>query len=244
MARMLKLTFFGAIVCFYAAATGLPGPRQAPSDSKKAAQSPPHDEGWVRDVDPNAACTFAPVFQRISDNKQDPRVAFVELSRFVHVDNPMKFENLCEMISDQTSDTNAVFDKARGYLQIVWGSGEMSEALAYFGGAGRTPGVFLYTQTEGVHAMVFAYREQEWRDVTKEYLGDFHLGQDDFVVAPQYGRTARVLSFAADTHELRHKFWLRWDGVRFLEEKVRPKDWRCPDGFRHYPARERREYCE
>jgi len=90
--------------------------------------------------------------------QNDPRVAFVELSHFVHVDNPMRFDDLCRMISDQTEDTRAVFDKPHGFLQIVWGSGEMNEALAYFASSTRNSGIFLYAQSDGLNSYAFAYR--------------------------------------------------------------------------------------
>ena len=45
---------------------------------------------------------------------------------------------------------------------------------------------------------VFAYRDDEWRNVTKDYLGAFHLAPNDYIVVPQYSRTARVLTFNSD----------------------------------------------
>ncbi len=205
-----------------------------------------HDESWVRDVDPNAPCTFGPIFERISEHKSDPRTAFIEVSPFVHTDFPLKFDNLCRMISDQTEDTRAVFDSAHGFLHIVWGEPMMNEALAYFAGGSNKPGVVLYMKRfdTDFHPFVFAYRNQQWHDVTKEYLGSLNLTNKDYIVVPQYGRTARILTYDDNTSTFHHKLWLHWNGAQFEPQTAKPKDWRCPDSYRYFPAQERHQFCQ
>ena len=159
----------------------------------------------------------------------------------------MKFRDLCLIISDQTEDTNAFFDKAREFLHIIWGESSVNEALSYFAGASSTPGVILYMKRYGseFQPFVFAYRNDEWRDLTKDYLGPFHLAPNDYIVVPQYGRTARVLTFDPEKQTFHHKLWLHWTGLKFEAETAKPKDWRCPDSYsRYFTPEDRRQCCE
>jgi hypothetical protein len=45
-------------------------------------------------------------------------------------------------------------------------------------------------------------------------------------MAPQYGRTARVLTFNDQSYRFRHKMWLTWDGTKFTASIVK----KCPVG--------------
>ncbi|HET6421163.1 MAG TPA: hypothetical protein VFG19_13465, partial [Geobacteraceae bacterium] len=60
---------------------------------------------------------------------------------------------------------------------------------------------------------------------------------------PQYGRTARVLTF--DGARFHHKLWLTWDGTKFTASTARKMPgWRCPDSYRYFSPSERKQYCQ
>jgi hypothetical protein len=222
---------------------------QSHENGKKKSPPPGSDWHFVRHVDVNAPCKFAAVYQRINEDKTDPRVAFIEVSRFVHVEEKLNFRDLCQEISDQSLDTYAVFDKSRGFLQIVWGGdiSDMTDALAYFSGRSSRSGVILYMKRDGEQSFqpfVFTYQNEEWHDVTKDYLGEFKLGPSDYIVVPQYGRTARVVTYNAEKREFHHKLWLHWNGVKFEAQASKPKDWRCPDSYRYIGDDERPQCCQ
>ncbi len=201
----------------------------------------------VRKVDPNARCTFASEYLHIQNKKNDPRVAFIELHSLVHADEPtFDFSDLCKVISKQTEDGVVFFDRSRGFFQVIWGEPVFNEAIAYFSGASNTPGVMLYVNRadEIWRAFVFAYRNNKWQDVTRQYLGPFHLGKKDYIVVPQYGRTARVLTFGEASNRFHHKMWLTWDGTKFMASTAKNiPGWKCPDSYQYFPPAERGQYC-
>jgi hypothetical protein len=206
------------------------------------AQMPPglpnRDSYAIRKIDPSAPCRFEGEYRKIRSQKTDPRVAFLELEDFVVADKDERvgFEARCKQLAEQTEDGIVVFDKARGYLHLVFGSPVISTSLAYF-----SPGVMLYVSRadDEWNAFAFAWRDGKWVDVTKEYLGPLNLASDDLLILPQYGRTLRVLN------AFRHKQWLTWDGKRFkpLDAKTGKATWRCPDGLRYFEPKQRAQYC-
>jgi len=200
----------------------------------------------VRKVDPNARCTFAPEYLRIKNKKNDTRVAFIELHSLVHADEPpFDFTDLCKVISEQTEDGVVYYDRSNGFFQVMWGEPVFNEAVAYFSGASNTPGVILYVNRadETWRAFVFAYRNNKWKDVTTLYLGPFRLGRKDYIVVPQYGRSARVITF--DGKRFHHKLWLTWNGTKFTASTAKEMPgWRCPDSYPYFAPSERSQYCK
>jgi len=216
------------------------------------AQMPPglpgRDSYAIRKVDPKAPCRFAGEYKKVQGNKTDPRVAYIEVEKLTLEagDEPDGMSARCKEIAEQTEDGIAVFDAARGYLQLIAGSPVINTTLAYFApAAGKGYGVMLYVARwdDDWKTFVFAWRDGAWRDATKEYLGPLGLGKDDLPLPPQYGRTMRVLTKDGET--FRHKQWLRWDGGKFVVEKAGAGKaaWRCPDGIRYFEAGERKVYC-
>ena len=195
---------------------------------------------------PEPPCSFAPEYHRIQSNKSDPRVAFMEIKLVI---TPGSEESdlygLCAEVSGQTPDTVPLFDRAHGYMQLLTeGEPEVAnEAIAYF----STPndsGVMLYAEMFDTkfQSFVMAYRDKRWEDVTAQYLGPFHITKKDYIIVPQYGRTARVLTYDGDRYK--HKLWLTWTGTKFEEAPGKPAGWRCPDGYRYFRAEDRAQLCQ
>jgi hypothetical protein len=198
----------------------------------------------ARKVDPQAPCKFAAEYWRIRSNKADPRVAFIELDKLTKNTyrdtdlaflQPLGFENACKAISNQIEETKAFFDQARGYLYVEGGEGDMDgdEALAYFSEHAPKSGITLLSSRffDGFNVFALAYHSGQWQNVTSHYLGSLQLSEYDYVVVPQYGRTARVMTYDPKNSEFHHKLWLHWDGVKFQPTIVKPTDWRCPDVY-------------
>jgi hypothetical protein len=200
----------------------------------------------VRKDKPNLPCTFEPVYKRIKSNKTDPRVAFIDLYPIIHANEaPVGFYGLCTAISQQGEDNLVVFDKVHAFLHILWGDPTISQTITYFSGTHKLTGVILSVTRfeDDWHSYVFEYRDSKWYDVTKRYLGPFNLSREDYIVVPQYGRTARVLTF--DGMRFRHKLWLTWDGTKFTASTARKMPgWRCPDSYRYFDPSERKQYCQ
>jgi len=225
---------------------------QSSKKTEKAEKASSDNPFIVRKVNPNAPCKFAPEYKLIQGNKTDPRVAYIELAKFVNDDQPLTFRYLCDVIAEQTEDTHVLFDKARGFLQLVTGQELVNDALAYFSGTKSNPGVVLYVKRSDTefHSFVFTYADQKWQNVTERYLGHLHLQKYDYIVVPQYGVTARVLTIDpkadpdAEAGKFHHKMWLRWDGEKFQKVSEKPADWRCPDTYsRYFDANARSQYC-
>ncbi len=214
------------------------------------AQMPPSVSGdtyIIRKVKPGP-CTFAPVYQHVKSNKSDPRVAYIELYNLVHTNEaPSSFYSLCTAISEQAEDNVVVYDRAHAFLHILWGDeGDISDAVTYFSSTTRTAGIILFVTryAEDWRAFVFAYGNNKWKDVTAQYLGPFHLGKKDYVVVPQYGRTARVLTFNEASNRFHHKMWLTWNGVKFVASIAKKMPgWKCPDSYKYFAPTERAQYC-
>ncbi len=224
----------------------------AQSGSKNSDKSSSDNPFIVRKVDPHAPCKFAAEYKLLERNKTDPRIAFIELSKFVSPEEQLTFHYLCDVISEQTEDTHVIFDKSHGFLQLVTGQELVNDALAYFSGTKPNPGVILYVKRSDTefHSFVFTYADQKWQDVTERYLGHLHLQKYDYIVVPQYGLTARVLTIDpkadSDTEagKFHHKMWLHWNGERFEKVNEKPSDWRCPDVYsRYFEASARAQYC-
>ena len=220
------------------------------ASARKTANNPvtTEDPFVVRKVDLNAPCTFASEYRRIKNKKSDPRVAFIELRNLVHAEFdplPFDFSDLCKVISEQTEDGVVFYDGSRAFFQVIWGESEVNEAVTYFSDRANTPGVVLYVNRVDTiyRAFVFTYADNRWHDVTAQYLGPFHLGKKDYIVVPQYGRTARVLTY--DGKQFHHKMWLTWDGTKFNASTAKKMPgWRCPDSYRYFAPSERRQYCQ
>jgi hypothetical protein len=171
----------------------------------------------------------------------------MELNALVH--NQFDgFRDPCKIISNQTEEITSFFDPARGYLQAIGGESSVNEALAYFSHSDKKSGIVLYVKRsfEESRSFVFTHVNGSWRDVTANYLGPLPLAKDDYIVVPQYGRTARILTFDAADSQLHHKLWIRWDGTRFQPTSVAPSDWRCPDVYgkrRMFPEEEILAVC-
>lgn len=205
----------------------------------------------VRKVNRKAPCAFEREYQRIKSQKSDPRVAFIELFPVVHAGEAtdFDFESLCKCITQQREDNVTVLDRTNGYLQIFWDDEQVNDAIAYFSGPAGSPGVILYVtrSLDSWRAFVFIYRDKKWQDVTARYLGQFNLSEKDYIVAPQYGRTARVITFDDKTNRFHHKLWLTWDGTKFNASSAKKMPgWHCPDTYYRYfgPAEYRQQYCQ
>ena len=114
-----RVSFFSAVpLAFFLTLCTTAHPQKPQNDKPKSPTA--NSQGpFVSDVDPDAPCQFGPVYERISEDKSDPRVAFIEVSPFVHVSPKQSFRDLCHEISDQSLDTHALFDKARGFLPLT-----------------------------------------------------------------------------------------------------------------------------
>jgi len=215
------------------------------------AQMPPGipgvDHYAIRKIKENEPCKFEREYYRIRSKKSDPRVAFIDLHPIVHKgEAPLGFQDLCDAISEQSEDGVVVFDQQRAFLHLLFGDeATISDAIAYFSSKSNSPGIILYVTRIDIdwQAFVFEYRNNKWKDVTAQYLGPFHLGKHDYIVVPQYGRTARVLTF--DGARFHHKLWLTWDGTKFTASTARKMPgWRCPDSYRYFSPSERKQYCQ
>lgn len=185
----------------------------------------------------NSPCRFAPEYRRIQSTKSDPRVAFIELSKFAYKDKSLanqiaNFDSTCKIISSQTSGLISIFDRAHGYLMVQNDQVDMGldQTVSYFSTRPHNPGIVLFVARDSTTStpMVFSYRDAKWRNVTAEYLGAFRLSEHDHIVVPQFGRTARVMTIDPNDASLHHSFWLHWDGVKFERFEAKPSDWRCP----------------
>jgi hypothetical protein len=214
------------------------------------AQMPPGlhgvDHYAIRKIDESEPCKFEREYYRIRSKKSDPRVAFIDLHPLVHKgEAPLDFQDLCAAVSQQSEDGVVVFDRRHAFLHLLFGDeATVSDAITYFSGPSKSPGVILYVTRRDIdwRSYIFEYRNNKWKDVTDQYLGPFHLGKKDYVVAPQYGRTARVLTF--DGTRFHHKLWLTWDGTKFTASTTRKiPGWRCPDSYRYFAPSEREQYC-
>jgi hypothetical protein len=207
---------------------------------------PGRDSYAIRKVNPNEPCRFAAEYQKIKADKTDPRVAYIETESIVAADEAqVGFDGQCRVISQQTEDGIVVFDRLRGFLHIFAGDAKINTALAYFAGAKGSPGVTLYVNRwdDDWKIFVLAWIDGKWRDVTANYLGPLNLAPEDYLVAPQYGRTIRVLR--RDGDRFRHQRWLTWDGRSFqpLDEKTGRSTWRCPESYRYFHPADRAVYC-
>lgn len=201
----------------------------------------------IRKINENAPCKFENEYRRIKSKKTDPRVAFIDLHPLVHKgEAPLGFDGLCSVVSQQSEDGVVVFDRNHAFLHLLFGDQAIvGDAITYFSSSTRSFGVMLYVTRyeEDWSAYVFEFRNNKWIDVTAQYLGPFHLGKKDYIVAPQYGRTARVLTY--DGKQFHHKMWLTWDGTKFNASSAKKvPGWRCPDSYRYFSPSERRQYCQ
>ena len=207
----------------------------------------PTDHFAIRKLDEHAPCRFVSEYRRIRSNKTDPRIAYIDLSPVVHAGEATdgNFNSLCKDIAQQTEDGVVFFDRNNAFLQLIWGDeGIVNDAIAYFSGPSKSPGVILYVTRRDIdwRPYVFEYRNDKWKDVTNKYLGPFRLNKSDYIVVPQYGRTARVLTH--DGMRFHHKLWLTWDGTKFVASTAKKvPGWRCPDSYRYFDPSERRQYC-
>lgn len=206
------------------------------AQSHPVKEAPPNandDELTIRHDNPNVPCRFAPIYAKIKQNKNDPRVAFLELADYVDPGSDMKFKDRCRQLTNQNEEYEAFFDKAHAFLLITLGAGPgADESLAFFAGVSPKPGIMLYSSRTEFKHFVFVYRDQKWQDATKHYLAAFNLGPNDHIIVPQYGRTARVLTYDANAPaHFQHKLWLHWTGTKFEPQTEKPKDWRCPDAY-------------
>ncbi len=184
-----------------------------------------------------STCRFAPEYRRIRSNKADPRVAFIELSKFAYKDKSLAneiadFDSTCKIVSNQIGGLLSIFDRAHGYFMAQNDQVDMGldRTVAFFSEHSPKPGIILFVDRDSTTSvpLVFSYRNSSWQNVTSEYLGPFHLSEHDYIVVPQYGRTARVMTIDPKDATLRHNFWLHWDGVKFQRTETKPSDWRCP----------------
>jgi hypothetical protein len=213
------------------------------------AQMPPSISGdtYIIRKDKPGPCKFASVYQRIKSKKSDPRVAYIELYNLVHANEaPSSFYSLCTSISEQAEDNVVVYDRAHAFLHILWGDeADINDAVAYFSSTTKTPGIILFVTryAEDWRAFVFIYEHKKWNDVTAKYLGQLQLGKRDYIVVPQYGHSARVLSYHGN--RFHHKMWLTWDGKKFTPSTAKKMPgWRCPDSYRYFAPSERKQYCQ
>jgi hypothetical protein len=227
--------------CLLTCAIALAAPAQMPRGL------PGRDSYAIREIKPNEPCRFAAEYQKIKANKADPRVAYVETEAIVAAgEAQVGFDGQCRVISQQTEDGIVVFDRLRGFLHIFAGDAKINTALAYFAGAKGSPGVTLYVKRwdDEWKTFVLAWSDGKWRNVTEQYLGPLKLDPQDYLVAPQYGRTIRVLRW--DGARFRHQRWLTWDGRSFqpLDEKTGRATWRCPESYRYFDPADRAAYCQ
>jgi hypothetical protein len=195
---------------------------------------------------PERPCTFEKEYNGVKHNKTDPRVAYIDLTPIVKsgVAN-VSFYALCCEVSQQTEDAHAVFDRNHGFFQIFYEDPLITDAIAYFNGIAKSSGVMLYVTRDDTdwQSYVFMFSNNKWHDVTTQYLGPFHLGKKDYIVVPQYGRSARVLTY--DGKRFHHKMWLTWDGTKFNASTAKKMPgWRCPDSYRYFAPSERAQYCQ
>lgn len=211
-----------------------------------SAQMPPglpgRDSYGIRKIDPSKPCRFEAEYRKIRAQKSDPRVAYLELEELAVPDKDERigFEARCKQVAEQTEDGITTFDKARGYLHLIFGSPVVSTSVVSF-----APGVILYVSRfdDEWKTFAFAWRDNRWLDVTGEYLGPLKLRATDLLLLPQYGRTIRVLTRSGES--FRHKQWLTWDGRQFktLDAQLGKATWRCPDSFRYFEPNDRVQYC-
>jgi hypothetical protein len=195
-------------------------------------------------IGPHTLCRFESEYHRIKFDKTDPRVAYIDITPLMKMGGDFSFRELCLDISQQTEDSHVIFDRHRGFFQIFFEDLTTTDAIAYFAGHNKSPGVMLYVTRylDYWRTGVFAYRNNKWKNFTNEYLGRFHLSKDDYIIVPQYGRTARVLSY--DGVHFHHKLWLTWDGTKFTASTARKMPgWHCPDAYLDFDPPARREYC-
>lgn len=216
--------------------------------AREIQQLPGESHKPIRRVDPKAACTFEQEYLRIKSKKSDPRVVYIDLFAIVHAGQAtdFNFESLCKDISEQHGSNIAVFDRGNGFLQLFWDDEEVNDAIAFFSGSTGSPSVILYVTRlfDTWRAFVFSYQNNNWRNVTDQYLGEFHLSEKDYVIVPQYSRTARVLTFDETNNRFHHKLWLTWDGAKFLASTAKKNPgWRCPDSYQYFAPTERGQYC-
>lgn len=187
-------------------------------------------------------CRFAAEYQRIKSDKSDPRVAYIENYAIWHAQEAKDDENAawdpfqeaCKDVARQSTGTTTFFDAAHKYLQIYTSEGGnvYSEAVTYFAGMRGHEGVILRSQDDADHfsANVLVFRGGKWLDVTADYFSSLKLDHADFIVAPQFGRGARVLHFEQRTASFSPKGWLIWNGETFEFSTAKSfAGWRCPD---------------
>jgi hypothetical protein len=194
---------------------------------------------------PNIPCRFEPEYYRIKSDKTDPRVAYIEITPKMKIGGDFSVHELCLDIAQQTEDAHVIFDRKHGFFHVFYDGPSTGDAIAYFAGTNKSPGIMLYVTRflDDWQTGVFAYRNNKWENVTAQYLGPFHLGKKDYIIVPQYGRSARVLTY--DGKQFHHKMWLTWDGTKFTASTAKKMPgWRCPDSYRYFDSSERRQYCQ
>lgn len=84
-----------------------------------------------------------------------------------------------------------------------------NEALTYFARNGERGGAMLsFADNMGeLKTVALVYRHGRWEDATAEYLSPLKVGGGkDFLILPQYGRVARVLTYDPDaSQQLRNR---------------------------------------
>ncbi len=205
----------------------------------------------IRKID-NKPCSFETTYHQIRNDKTDPRVALMDNWSIVLPDFSGSAAegsaHVCSLISNQTEENIAVFDAKNKFMHILVALEPYltNDAITYFAGKDGRPGIMIYASggSAPFRTVALTYQNGKWQDVTQKYLGAFKLTSDNFLVLPQYGRTARILSQDNEEH-FHHKGWITWNGEKFefSSAKTHP-GWQCPETYPDYFAPDREaEIC-
>lgn len=208
---------------------------------------PNRDSYAVRKTD-GGPCRFRSEYEKLKNNKKDPRVAYLETGSLLNGDvHASALESRCLSLAQQNEDTIAYFDGKNGFLQLIHGEPFINESLAYFSGKAGAYGVMLYVSRDDDEWTIAAlqYREGKWSNESAKFIAPLGLIATDALLVPQYGRTLRVMS--RGDSGFHHKAWLTWNGSAFVPlKKTTAADagWRCPASYQSFDARDRQSFCQ
>lgn len=198
---------------------------------------PGRDSYAIRTLKEGEACRFAADYAKAKSNKQDPRVAFVEIATLLEGEGGLGFDDFCRLVSDQAEDSIATYDAKNGFFQVMTGRADINWAVAAFSGTPGQPGIIMLVRREAEDWQTWIYRHSggQWQNLTAQLWKSPH-----YPVLPQYGRTIRLMRGLAD-NQPRPAGWLTWNGQRFVPASS--ASWRCPDSYRYFEPARRAPYC-